>query len=323
MMNPVMEKRVTPEEYDKCEALFVSEFGFLGACGKETTTAYLDGTPIDTSSEVWRQHTNTFEKENVSNGIRKHYGDPEKLTIDEYLLYSGLVQGLMYQYALESMRLRANCHGALFWMFEDCWGEIGWTIIDYYLRRKPAFYFVKRAFDPIRLIIRARGEKLCVITANDSSEDVKLNLQCGYVPLDGAKSQLKTYVVKAPALQRTKCCVFPKGRHDPHAGLWGARCTNDSCVKPAVFRAVDYRMLKTQDPKLIYTIKPGKGNSCLVKISTRDWAHAVCFKLPAGAVPEDDYFDLLPGETRTIRIVSDKPFDAGEVKVTCVNESIF
>ena len=322
MMNPVMEKRIAPEEYDKCTSLFVSEFGYLGACGKETTAAYLDGAPLNQSSEAWRQHTNVFEQNTVASGIRKHYADPEKLTIDEYLLYSGLVQGLMYQYALESMRSRANCHGALFWMFEDCWGEVGWSIIDYYTLKKPSFYFVKRAFDPIKLIIRARGDKLCVIAANDTPKDVKLKLQCGYVPLAGGKSQFKTYAVKASALQRTNCCVFPKGGHDLLAGLWVARCTNVSSVKPAVFRAVDYRKLKTKDPKLTYAVTPDRGNRCFVKISSRAWAHAVHFKLPIGAVPEDDYFDLLPGESRTIRIVSDKPFDASGVKVTCVNEGI-
>ena len=320
MMNPVMEKRVTPEEYDKCTSLFISEFGYLGACGKETTTAYLDGAPLNPASEVWRQHTNVFEQNTVASGIRKHYADPEKLTIDEYLLYSGLVQGLMYQYALESMRLRTNCHGALFWMFEDCWGEVGWSIIDRYLRKKPSFYFVKRAFDPIKLIIRAWGDKVFVIAANDTSRDVKLKLQCGYVPLAGSKSRFKTCVVKASALQRTNCCVFPKGRHDPLAGLWVACCTNISSIKPAVFRAADYRKLKTKDPKLIYAVTPDGDNCCFVKISTRAWAHAVHFKLPTGAVPEDDYFDLLPGETKTIRIMSNKPFGPAEVKVTCINE---
>jgi beta-mannosidase len=220
------------------------------------------------------------------------------------------------------MRLRANCHGALFWMFEDCWGEVGWTIIDCFLRRKPAFYFVKRAFDPVRLMIRAKGDKLSVIVANDTQADITLKLQCGYVPLDGANAKLKTCIVKAPALQRTNCCTFSKGGHNPLTGLWVARCINGFSVRPAVFRAADYRKLKTKDPKLTYTVTRGKG-SYLAKINTQAWAHAVHFKLSVGALPEDDYFDLLPGESRTIRIVSDKPLNTSEVKVTCVNELRF
>ncbi len=321
MMHPEIEKRVTPEEYDKCNALFISEFGFLGACSKETTREYLGNSNIDTSSEAWQHHTNTFENKTVSAGICKHYKNPEKLNIDEYLLYSGLVQGLMYQYALESMRLRKNCHGALFWMFEDCWGEIGWTIIDYYLRRKPAFYFIKRAFEPVRLIIRSRGDKLCVIAANDTAEDVKLKLKCGYIPLYSDKIELKTFTIKAPALERTICCSFSKGKYDPCEGLWIARCENNYNIKQAVFRATDFRNLKIQKSNLAYSVKPSKGG-CLVKISTDSWAHCVFFKLPEGAMPEDNYFDLLPGETRTIKIESDKHIEANDIKVACVNEII-
>ena len=83
------------------------------------------------------------------------------LGLDEYLLYAGLVQGLMYQYSLESIRSTENCWGGLFWMYNDCWGEVGWTIIDYYLRRKPSFYYVKRAFAPIKLILRRVGSNTC------------------------------------------------------------------------------------------------------------------------------------------------------------------
>lgn len=39
-------------------------------------------------------------------------------------------------------------------MFADCWGEVGWSIIDYYLRRKISFYGVKHALAPIKLIMR-------------------------------------------------------------------------------------------------------------------------------------------------------------------------
>ena len=130
-------------------SLFVSEFGYIGAPALESILTYLDGAPLDRQSRVWQHHNNTFEKDTVDAGIRKHYADPENLSLDEYLLYSGLCQGLMYSYSLDSMRYRDNCHGSLFWMYDDCWGEVGWTIVDYYLRRKPSWYFVRRAFAPL------------------------------------------------------------------------------------------------------------------------------------------------------------------------------
>ncbi len=320
MMHPEMEKRITPEEYDKCDSLFVSEFGYVGACGKETTVTYLDGACLDHGSELWRQHTNVFEKDTVAAGIRKHYADPDKLGADEYLLYSGLCQGLMYQYALESMRYRDNCHGGLFWMFNDCWGEVGWTIIDYYMRRKISWYFVRRAFEPVRLIMRSRADKIRVVAANDTPSSVSLKLEYGYLTLDGECGELENCTVDVPPLSRTQCCIFPKGRNDPTAGLWIARAVGNSDIQPAVFRTADYRNLKTTPPELSLSLTGGDKNSCVASVATDSYAHAVHFVLPEGTTPEDDYFDLLPGQSKKVRIFNCRRADADAIAVGCVNE---
>ena len=80
MMNPEMEKRITPEEYDKCTSLFVSEFGYIGRLrrgdGPRPTWTARRSTA---QRQVWQHHTNTFEKNTVEAGIRKHYADPAGL----------------------------------------------------------------------------------------------------------------------------------------------------------------------------------------------------------------------------------------------------
>jgi beta-mannosidase len=319
MMNPEMEKRIAPEEYDRCTSMFVSEFGYVGAPDKETVLTYMDGAELDERGAVWQHHTNTFEQDTVLAGIGKHYVDPGALTLDDYLLYSGLCQGLMYSYALESMRYRANCHGSLFWMYNDCWGEVGWTIIDYYLRRKPSWYFVRRSYAPVRLILRAEGEDIRVVVANGSPDALPLKVEYGYVSLDGKLVELETCQVKAPALERTELCVFPRDAHDPTAGLWIARVPGNAAVEPAVFRAVDHRQLRTVDPGLSFSVVDVQEKACAIQVSAQAYAHAVHFTLPGEALPSDNYFDLLPGETRTVHIASQATLDPSNIDVTCVN----
>ncbi|MFN2229332.1 MAG: glycoside hydrolase family 2 protein [Anaerolineae bacterium] len=320
MMNPEMEKRITPEEYDKCDSLFVSEFGYVGAPIKETVLEYMDGAPLDRQGAVWQHHTNTFEKNTVDAGIRKQYTEPEGLSIEKYLLYSGLCQGLMYSYALDSMRYRANCHGSLFWMYEDCWGEIGWTIIDYYLRRKPAWYFVRRAYAPLRLILRPAGDAIRVVIANDTMESRPFELEYGYVGLDGRVRDLQRKVVEAVSLARTELLTFDRGGHDPAAGLWIARAPGIPEIDAAILRAVDYRQLQTTDPGLSIVDVNAQEGGGTVHVRAERYAHAVHLLLPAGAIPVDDYFDLLPGEERVVRVRSTSALDPAQVGVTCVNE---
>lgn len=129
-MNSEMEKRITPEEYDKVGSKFSSEYGYIGPCCLETTRKYLDGHPLDREAEAWQHHNNTFEKDTVVAGIRKHYADPDNMSVEEYLLYAGLCQGMMYEYSLDSFRSRPNYSGGLFWMYNDCWGNSCGIIVE-------------------------------------------------------------------------------------------------------------------------------------------------------------------------------------------------
>jgi len=204
-------------------------------------------------------------------------------------------------------------------MYNDCWGEVGWTIIDYYLRRKPSWYFVRRAYAPMRLILRAKGEDIRAVIANDTPDSLSLELEYGYISLDGSFTDLKVCRVEVPALERTELCVFPRGDHDSTRGLWIARVPGNRDIAPAIFHAVDYRKLKTTDPGLSLSIAASGERQCTIRVSARAYAHAAHFTLPDGASPSDNYFDLLPGETREIHILSSEPLDPAAIGVTCVN----
>jgi beta-mannosidase len=319
-----MQVRITPEIYDACTARFVSEFGYIGAPGKDTVLTYLDGAPFDRQGKVWQHHNNTFEKNTVDAGIRKHYADPDTLSPDDYLLYSGLVQGVMYTYALDSMHANLKCGGNLFWMYEDCWGEVGWTIVDYYLRRKPAWYFVRRTYAPLRLILRPAGDDaIRVVIANDGFEPATFDLEYGYLSLGGSLSKLRTARVEAAPSTRTEALVFPRGDLDPTCGVWIARVPERPGIAPGIFRAVDYRQLQVGNCELRIAndesrMTGGKWQMT-VRVSAGSYAHAVHFVLLEGAVPSDNYFDLLPGETREVVIMAATPLEPATIGVTCVN----
>ncbi|MCL4507655.1 MAG: beta-mannosidase [Chloroflexi bacterium] len=318
MMNPLMEKRITPEEYDKCQSLFVSEYGYIGAPEASSVREYLGDAPFDRRSPVWQHHNNTFEKDTVEAGIRKHYADPETLTLDDYFLYSGLTQGLMYGYSLDSLRQHANCHGGLFWMYADCWGEVGWTIMDYYLRRKISWYFVRRALSPARLILREADGVISVTMANDAPEALSGVLEYGSMALDGGASDLKSRTFRCPPLARKEIARFRRSADDPALTLWMARVADEPAIWPALLRAVDMRRMRMSEPRLTLKAARGRKGMWRVRIGSDVFAHAVHLALPPGAQPEDDYFDLLPGETREVQVAFEGTLHAQDVTVTSV-----
>ena len=68
--------------------------------------------------------------------------------------------------------------------------------------------------------------------------------------------------------------------------------------------------MATTDPGLNLAIVDTQDKSCTVRVSAQGYAHAVHLDLPAGAVPSDDYFDLLPGQSSDIQITSSQLLDA-------------
>lgn len=312
MMNPEMASRIAPECYDECNARFASEFGYVGAVAKASVLTYLDG-QINRGDAAWQHHTNTFEQDTVAAGIGKHYADPAGLSLDDYLLYSGLTQGIMYGYAFEALRAKADCSGCLFWMYNDCWGEIGWSVIDYYHRRKPAWYFTRRAYAPVRLILRDGSMgTIRVIVANGTSSDCVIDLEYGYVKFDGAANLQRTQVA-VPPFSRSVICEFERGTHDKYEGLWMARTVNHEEIVPAIYRAVDFRDLKTSVPHLSLSY-----NSQSVRVASDVYAHAVHFvDLPLDVLPSDNYFDLLPGESRIVTF--NRAIESGSLNLRSVH----
>lgn len=301
MMNEDMQKRIIPWEYDKVTAKFVSEYGYIGPLKRSSAERYLDGAPFDIAGEVWQHHNNTFEKDTVVAGIRYHYTDPDKLDIDSYLLYAGLCQGLIYAYSLESFRYKKDCHGGLFWMYNDCWGETGWTIIDYYLRRKISYYFVKRALAPVKLILRENQGGIDGIGINETPKSLELSLVYGYTSYDGSVKDVKRTSVILQPHSREIVLRFPKAFHDDKKGTYFAKPESDK-VLPALLYTQTYRESEVPQAEITVQSFERVGSDITLTISSCYYAHAVHFGLSADARLSDEYFDLLPGESRQLWI---------------------
>lgn len=317
----VMEERITPQEFDKVLSPFVSEYGYLGAPNAKTVRQYCGGVLPDRKSRIWKHHFNSFahHAQNTTDAcIEKHYVDPRKLSTNDFLLYSALCQGMMYEYSLDTFRSHSNGRGALIWMLNDCWGEVGWTIIDYYLRRKISWYFVRRALAPVRLILRETRRTVRVVMANDGMQPVKGTLEFGRISLDGKTKQLREKAFSCPPLRRVCVAEFQRDRADPAETLWLARVKRNKDILPGVLRCTEFRNLKITAPLLSSRIVR-KGKGWAIRLTSRNFVHAVQLLLPKGATAADNYFDLTPSEVREIAVEYPGVLTEKNVKILSVD----
>jgi beta-mannosidase len=303
-MHSDMENRITPEVYDKVASRFISEYGYIGPCSDATIKKYYGDNPVVHNDKIWNLHNNTFEKATVPEGIRKHYANPETLELKDYLMFARLVQGLMYSYSLESIRFYPKNDGALFWMYNDTWGEAGWTIIDYYLDRKPSWYYVKRAFAPVKIILRpsADKKKVRVMGVNDTPKEKSVELEYGYVSFSG-KYKTEKKAVTLPAFAKSIVLEFKMPADDTKKGVVFAK---GKSVPLAVLRTCPFREYAPLEGAAESGISVAKieerGKDLAVTLKSSGYSHAVSLGLEENFHLDDEYFDMLPGDTRTVLV---------------------
>lgn len=260
----------------------------------------MDGAPLDRKSGIWHMHSNVFEKGTVNAAIEKNYLDhPEALSLEDYILYGGMVHGLMYGYSLEAMRFKEHCFGGLFWMYNDAWGEVGWTIVDYYLRRKIPFYAVKRALAHQKFTMRVVDGELVLQGANDLPEDLEVTGRLGYVSFDGKVKNLRDVTLKVPAGERVYLLREPLPKGDYTTGTVMLYVDSDK-IDNIWLRMDDMRRLNFAASPVQNLEVQQDGEDKLVTVQAQGFAHGIYAEGDYDC--SDCYFDLLPGETKTFRI---------------------
>ena len=265
------------EIYDECRARFVSEYGVIGPCRMDSVRSILKPNERARGIAGVAGAHQTFEKETTPAAIRCHYAEPEGLTVEQYILYGQMFQAMLYGRSLEALRFRKHdasrrLPGRADLDVQRCWGETGWTPIDYYLRRKPSYYRIKNAFAPIRAIVRRRANDLVTRVVNDTLEPVCASLAIGWMRVDGTDAKLEWKQVTVPVNGMCEVARETIPESLESADWIYAACFEGDLghVIPGTWQAVPYRQLTLKTP----TIRVRKRGKVLT-LESDVYAHGV------------------------------------------------
>ncbi len=313
-MNADMNRRIHHETYDECTSGFVSEYGVIGPVHEASMKQYLSPKEMKAGSLARTVHTNTFERETIPAAIKRHYAEPKGLDLSDYILYGQMFQAFMYGGSVESLRFRKrdkrdDCQGALIWMYNDCWGETGWTLIDYYLRRKASYYWFKRACRPVKVIIRRRGRKLVTRVVNDTLDSLQGTVEIGWMRIDGTASERRTRKVRIPAngaVELPATGIPSQSERDPREWIYAATLRGKGIeADQALWKLVPFRELALSQPD-VTVVKKGRQ----VTLQSKVFCHGVHLRDKGRAILSDNYVDLLPGVPMTLQRIDGKAVDS-------------
>lgn len=301
------------EIYNEKVPRFASEYGFQGMPTLETTKSMFSGNPeLDLNNGTIKAHEKHSRGwEIIENYMKRDYIVPTDFV--KYNYVSQLLQSRGMQIAIEAHR-RAKPYnmGTLYWQLNDCWPVVSWSSIDYLGNWKALHYQVKRSFENQVILVEEKEGILNFYGINDGSdiiEDVNLELE-----VNNFKGENILAAVSTPKQNLEGAVKFDSSSiHE----LVGEADKNELFLN-VILRGKDEKIIAESNyffakPKDLKLPKPNlkirKISSTEIEISTDVLAKDVY--LIGDIHFSDNFFDLLPGTSRRIKL--SKPLEKIEV----------
>ena len=156
---------------------FVSEEPTFGAISRESLLEFMTEEDIVGEDESILKHhskTNPALPVHIYDDIRRFteqvlgdFRDGEDRYFKQKYIQCEWVR-ITQELALRNL---GYTNGIIYWMFNDCWpASLGWAFVDYYKRRKPAYYTFKRLTTPVVGSFDVDGKTLVISNTSDDSD---------------------------------------------------------------------------------------------------------------------------------------------------------
>jgi len=325
--------RVDYRNYRKVRGRFISEYGLMSAPCAASVKKYLSPGNRKLESKAFQFHVNrmshAFKSDNgpglVERQIDLFFGDHRQLGLDDFIRVSQLIQGEGYKYAIEHLRRRNPfCSGSLFWMYADMWGEVGWSVMDYYLNKKLSYYLVKRAYQPLLVSIKEEEYGASVWVINDTPHDHEAELEYGLKTFTGEPGRV-TFGMNAEKITRKTLHIKARStRKVATDSLDLFKTENFYFARLKVGGKVASENVHLAHPLPNMSLPPARlvhkitGNK--IRLTTDYYAHHVVMEFPPGVDAEDNAFSILPGESKSVKVSGD-PKLFKKIRVKWYNQS--
>jgi beta-mannosidase len=157
----------------------------------------------------------------------------------------------------------------------------------------------------------AKAGQVVVVGCNDTPAEISCRLVLGWTSFDGQEKKTNEQDVVLPPFSRGEltrfevCGDLRTGIHFAWPQLvTGSMNANDDspALLPGLLNWGEFRQLDLGQAQVSITAEEDGGADRLVTVHAETFAHGVYLDTGADVELSDNYFDLLPGESRTVRI---------------------
>ncbi|KAL3459076.1 glycoside hydrolase superfamily [Aspergillus heterothallicus] len=304
---------------------FVSEFGMEAYPHMHTIDAF-----IDNPDEKYLQSL-TMDFRNKARDHERRLGSyilqnfRIKQDFKAYLHLSQLAQSETMAFAYRSWRRQwgkakdRRCGGVLVWQLNDCWPTISWAVVDYYLIKKPAFYAIARASQPLAIGVsrtyhewvsgHARPPKTSrfdVWVASSRLDSVTATVEIRYISIATGKDvrpALTFHNLEITPNATTEICTEPldytQSPYTEPIVISATLAVNDKYISRDIDWPQPLKYLDLKDRGVSVEYLPEKS---AVRVTAAKPTKGIVFEERPGLWFEDNGIDIVPGDERIIAV---------------------
>jgi beta-mannosidase len=304
---------------------FMTEYGFQSFPGIQSIEKFTKPEDYDIYSDVMKAHQRSYTGNGaILNYMKKWYNVPADFAS---FLYTGQVlQAEGIKLAMEAhRRAKPFCMGSLYWQIDDCWPAASWSSIDYYGNWKALQYQAKRSYANVLVSPIVKNDTANVYVVSDSLKTMITQLQITLMDLKGHVLNQRTINALVPANSSANYYHIPVSElligADPKNAVLSVRLLQQN-------KLLSQNCLYFDIPKNLALVKTNikytltaNGDNYTLKLSAPVLVKNLQISAGDGSVIfSDNYFDLVPGQSKTITFKSLKPISKNSVAFLSIND---
>ncbi len=330
------------KDYEKWNFRFVSEFGMQSYSSPATQATFCPAGAGNVFGAVMENHQKNKQGNMIIlDYVSRRYRFPRDQGALVYL--SQLNQAHCMQIGAEHYRrLMPRCMGALFWQLNDCWPVASWSSIEFPGRWKALQHAARRFFAPAVVSAPVPGDevhgfgnyristvrRVSIHTSYDGVRPARGVVRWDLFHLDGRRllGGRKRVVLRPmqSRLQRRLDLAGPLARFGRERvylrialDVAGGRVSEDTVLLTTP------RFMDLPRPATRVAVRVRSPRRAELTFTSPVFQHRFAFDFPGrGFTCSDNYFDLYPGEKRTVEAQFARPATAASLRRSIVHRSL-
>lgn len=313
--------------YRKRMTRFCSEFGFESLPDMKAIEKFAKPSDYSLSSDVFKSHQKCANgNDKMIYYIASRFNLPKEFK--DYVYLSQVTQNECIADATEHWRRnKGRCNGSMYWQFNDCWGVCSWSSLDYYGNYKALQYGAKHFNAPLSISIENTSDYIRVFVLNDLNESKTVDAEYEIFDFENGTLETNKKTLTVGAVKNSVvfdlnvpfiCSEYDKKR----TGIAVRLYENSALIQQKAVLFCRENELHLPKAKL-KTAFEETADGLNVTVSSDKYARLVKVESSKSTLPfSDNFFDLLPGQKKTVTIKKDTSISTTELRNSITTYSL-